>query len=210
MVSIGDRSCPIRDAALERYHPTTRRHPAAEPSWQQQASSRIFARSSPNGRRGEPSLIPLSPKFTFWDTTLLPRGTFFGSGPPVRSRTPQGRFPPARLLQPEVGLQVLLQAVVGIDGGGENHQAALRRVARAATESDLDTASAIFNPELLGPLRGYKPILDLLARKSPTRTLRGLTPEAVGAAQHEDPLTMEVLCAIAGLSFRDLKERVGE
>src|ERR1039458_4496478 len=38
------------------------KHPAAEPSWQQQASSRIFARSSPNGRRGEPSLIPLSPK----------------------------------------------------------------------------------------------------------------------------------------------------
>jgi hypothetical protein len=113
-------------------------------------------------------------------------------------------------LKPEVGLQVLLQAVVGIDGGGENHQAALRRVARAATVSDLDTASSIFNPELLGPLRGYKPILDLLARKSPTRTLRGLTPEAVGAAQHEDPLTMEVLCAIAGLSFRDLKERVGD
>ncbi len=113
-------------------------------------------------------------------------------------------------LKPEVGLQDLLQAVVGIDGGRENHQAALRRVARAATESDLDTASAIYNPDLLEPLRGYKSVLDLLARKSPTRTLCGLTPEAVGAAQHEDPLTMEVLCAMAGLSFRDLKERVGD
>jgi hypothetical protein len=113
-------------------------------------------------------------------------------------------------LKPEVGLHALLQAVVRLDGGGENHQAALRRVARAATESDLDTAGAIYNPDLLGPLRSYKSILDLLARKSPTRTLFGLTPEAVGAAQHEDPLTMEVFCAIAGLSFRDLKERVGE
>src|ERR1039457_1609906 len=45
-------------------------------------------------------LFPCPQKFTFWDTTLLPRGTFFGSGPPVRSRTPQGRFPPARLLHP--------------------------------------------------------------------------------------------------------------
>lgn len=113
-------------------------------------------------------------------------------------------------LKPEVGLHALLQAVVRLDGGGENHQAALRRVARAATESALDTASAIYNPDLLGPLRRYKSILDLLARKSPTRTLSGLTSEAVGAAQHEDPLTMEVFCAIAGLSFRDLKERVGE
>ena len=55
-------------------------------------------------------------------------------------------------LKAEVSLQALLQAVVGIGGGGENHQAALRRIARAATESDLDTASAIYNPDLLGPL----------------------------------------------------------
>lgn len=113
-------------------------------------------------------------------------------------------------LKAEVSLQALLQAVVGIGGVGENHQAALRRIARAATESDLDTASAIYNPDLLGPLRGYRAVLDLLARKSPTRTLQGLTPEAIGAAQHEDPLTMEVCCAIAGLSFRDLKERLGD
>jgi hypothetical protein len=113
-------------------------------------------------------------------------------------------------LKDEIGMQVLLQAVVGLGGCGENHQAALRRVARAAVESDLDTANAIYNPDLLGPLRNYKAILDLLARKSPTRTLHGLTPEAVGAAQHEDPLTMEVFSAIAGLSFRDLKERIGD
>ncbi len=111
-------------------------------------------------------------------------------------------------LKAEVSLQSLLQAVVAIEGGAENHQAALRRIARAATESDLDTASAIYNPDLLGPLRNYKRVLDLLARRSPTRTLQGLTPEAIGAAQHEDPLTMEVLGAIAGLSFRDLKERL--
>jgi len=113
-------------------------------------------------------------------------------------------------LKPEVGVNALLQAIVGLDGAAENHHAALRRIARAATESDLDTAGAIYNPDLLDPLRSYKSILDLLARKSPTRSLSGLTSEAVGAAQHENPLTMEVFCAIAGLSFRDLKERAGD
>src|ERR1035437_7728309 len=39
-------------------------------------SRRIFARSSPNGRRDEPPFFPCPKKFTFWDTTLLPRGTF--------------------------------------------------------------------------------------------------------------------------------------
>src|ERR1039457_5660335 len=48
-----------------------------EPSWKQQASRRRFARSSPNGRRDEPPLFPCPKKFTFWDTTLLPRGTFW-------------------------------------------------------------------------------------------------------------------------------------
>src|ERR1039457_5436756 len=49
-----------------------------------------------------PPLFPCPKKFTFWDTTLLPRGTFWVRGPrPARSRTPQGRFPPARLLHQE-------------------------------------------------------------------------------------------------------------
>ena len=77
-----------------------RRPGRGKPSWQQQASSRIFARSSPNGRRGEPSLIPLSPKVHLLGHDSTAEGDIFWSGPPVRSRTPQGRFPPARLLHP--------------------------------------------------------------------------------------------------------------
>src|ERR1017187_5555207 len=48
----------------------------------------IFARSSPNGRRDEPPLFPCPKKFTFWDTTLLPRGTFWVRVPrrPTRGR----------------------------------------------------------------------------------------------------------------------------
>jgi hypothetical protein len=67
-------------------------------------------------------------------------------------------------LKAEVSLQALLQAVVGIDGARENHQAALRRVARAATESDLDTASAIYNPDLLGP-KFARPLTTLPRRQ---------------------------------------------
>src|ERR1039457_8506 len=59
-----------------------------KPSWQQQASRRIFVRSSPNGRRGEPSLIPLSPKVHLLGHDSTCRGGHFGSGP---RRSARGR-----------------------------------------------------------------------------------------------------------------------
>jgi len=104
----------------------------------------------------------------------------------------------------------VLRAVIAVSSDGENRRAALRRLARVATQSKLDTNSVLFSPELLTPLSEYKLVLDLLARKSPTKTLAGITADAVAAAQRENPLTMEVFAAIAGLSFRDLKERLGE
>src|ERR1019366_3344359 len=46
-------------------------------------------------------LFPCPKKFTFWDTTLTAEGDILGQdSAPARSRTPQGRFPPARLLHP--------------------------------------------------------------------------------------------------------------
>ena len=57
----------------------------------------IFARSSPNGRRDEPPLFPCPKKFTFWDTTLLPRGTFWVRVPrrPARGPRPFSSCSPA-------------------------------------------------------------------------------------------------------------------
>lgn len=109
-----------------------------------------------------------------------------------------------------VAVHALLHAVIGVPAVGAHRRGALRRLARLATQSKLDTGSMLFSPELLAPLEDYKPALDLLARKSPTGTLSGLTAEAVAAAQRENPLTLEVFAAIGGLSFRDLRERLGE
>src|ERR1022692_860286 len=58
----------------------------------------IFARSSPNGRRDEPPLFPCPKKFTFWDTTLLPRGPFWvrvRAGPPADAPRPFSSCSPA-------------------------------------------------------------------------------------------------------------------
>src|ERR1039457_7046358 len=60
-----------------------------KPSWQQQASRRIFARSSPNGRRGEPSLIPLSPKVHLLGHDSTAEGDIFW----VRSAGPHADAP---------------------------------------------------------------------------------------------------------------------
>src|ERR1022692_740278 len=48
-----------------------------KPSWQQQASRRIFARSSPNGRRGEPFPYSPVPKSSPSGTRLYCRGGHF-------------------------------------------------------------------------------------------------------------------------------------
>ncbi|MBA3973398.1 MAG: hypothetical protein C0504_04160 [Candidatus Solibacter sp.] len=109
-----------------------------------------------------------------------------------------------------VAAHAVLQAVIGVTNAGEHRRCALRRLARLATQSQLDTGSTLFSPELLAPLKDYRLVLDLLAHKSPTKTLAGLTAEAVAAAQRENPLTLEVFAAIGGLSFRDLKERLGD
>ena len=46
------------------------------------------------------SLFPCPQKFTFWDTTLLPRGTFWVRSAAGPLADAQSRFPPARLLHP--------------------------------------------------------------------------------------------------------------
>src|ERR1039457_2283470 len=62
-------------------------------------------------------VFPCPQKFTFWDTALLPEGHILGRVlRPVRQRTLQGRFPPARLLHPG-GFFSLASAVFEIPAG---------------------------------------------------------------------------------------------
>ncbi len=105
-------------------------------------------------------------------------------------------------------LHRLLQAVVALHEGGIKTTAAIRRLARQVTSSELDTASVIFEADSVASGGAFRAALDLLASKSPDRTLATLNPSGVFAAQNEDPFTMETLCAVAGLSYGDLQARV--
>src|SRR5205085_821130 len=53
----------------------------------------------------------------------------------------------------------------------------------------------------------YRAALDSVAARSPSHTLADVSLAAVHAAQQDDPNVMEVLCSLAGLSYRDLRER---
>lgn len=109
-------------------------------------------------------------------------------------------------LLPEVSPSHLLRAVsqfAGLHGGN----AAIRRLARLVTDSSFDSSSVVFRPELIEPLDSYRTVLELLARKSPTKSLEGISPSVLAAAQRANPKTIEVLCTVAGLSYRELSER---
>lgn len=101
----------------------------------------------------------------------------------------------------------VLRALVGLDDPiGGNTDKAIVRLARHVSRSQLDSARVIFQiDELERPAR-YRRAIDTLAWKSPTKTLDGLTAEAVFAAQREDTLSMETLCLMAGITFNNLKD----
>src|SRR5215471_628057 len=56
---------------------------------------------------------------------------------------------------------------------------AVRYLARQLSESGLDTSAQLFDASQLRDLTDYRQVLDLLARCSPTRTLAGITADAV-------------------------------
>lgn len=101
----------------------------------------------------------------------------------------------------------LLRAVSQIAADYPGRNAAIRRLARLVTASSFDSSSVVLRQELIEPLDTYRKVLDLLAWKSPTKTLAGMSPSVFGASQRENPKTVEVLCAVAGLSYRELNER---
>lgn len=84
---------------------------------------------------------------------------------------------------------------------------ALRTVARAALNSTLDTsADLVLADTIVKPYR-YDQALAAVASCTSTGTLSGITAQAVGAAQADDPLVVEALGLAAGLSWRDLGDR---
>jgi hypothetical protein len=105
-------------------------------------------------------------------------------------------------------LHELLQALATIPETTSELTVALRRVAREVAKSRLDTATVLFSFDNVTPPAAFRRALDALAWKSPTGTLTGLTADSVLAAQRACTGTIQALCAMAGISIRDLRDRV--
>jgi hypothetical protein len=101
-------------------------------------------------------------------------------------------------------LRALVEAAdVGLPGADR----ALRAAARAALNSSLDTSADLVLTDTIETPDRYDQALEAVAVRTTTGTLAGITAQAVGAAQSHDPLVIEALGLVAGLSWRDLSDR---
>lgn len=105
-------------------------------------------------------------------------------------------------------LHQLLRAVVMYGGTHEYSQRALRRLARAVAASDLDSATFLFETDTIVPASQFGATLGRLAALCRGGGLDTITGSALIAAQRNDAFTLEALCYVAGLSYKELTERV--
>ena len=105
-------------------------------------------------------------------------------------------------------LHALLQAVIMHSGQNEEHTRAVRRLARMVASSDLDSATILFEHETIVPALQFRETLGRLAARCPDGTLSHITASALIAAQRDDAFTLEALCVVAGLSYKELTDRV--
>jgi hypothetical protein len=94
------------------------------------------------------------------------------------------------------------------ENGAANLTDARRRLAKDAADSEVDSARELFALDKLSPLSTYRRVLDRLAHACRDGDLANITASAVKLAQQSDPHTVHVLCLIAGITFRELDDRV--
>lgn len=117
-----------------------------------------------------------------------------------------------RTLVGAAGTSKLLAALVAISGHRDQQFAdlgmqALRTACRSLLRSDLDPASELLDIEAVVRPEAYREGLDVLAALTPSGTLRDLTPAAVAAGQAKDSMVIPTLCAVAGITFKELRGR---
>lgn len=111
-------------------------------------------------------------------------------------------------IDPGVPGQELLSSLVPYVGANDRVEDAIRRIARVESESWIDTASVLFGLESVTPASAIAAALDAVAVKCDGESIENITPKAVAAAQRQNPLVMETLCSVAGLSYSELSARV--
>lgn len=102
---------------------------------------------------------------------------------------------------------LLIALVSAADCGLPSSDAALRVAARSALRSTLDTSADLVSTDSIVSPHRYQRALAEIAERTPTGSLADINAQAAGAAQAENPLVIEALGLIAGLSWRDLRDR---
>lgn len=105
------------------------------------------------------------------------------------------------------GARILTAVVAAADSGVRGADAALRTAVRSALRSTLDTSADLVLTDSIVPPHRYQAALANVARRTPSGTLSDITSATVLAAQADDPLVIETLGLVAGLSWRDLQAR---
>ena len=113
-----------------------------------------------------------------------------------------------RALAAGVPPNALLTALVAaVDAGLPGAEPALREASRAALSSTLDTSADLLSTDTIVPPSRYDRALTEVAGCTTSGSLQDITADAVGAAQAANSDVVETLGLIAGLSWRDLRDR---
>jgi hypothetical protein len=100
--------------------------------------------------------------------------------------------------------------VLAAERAGFYSDEAVVAVTAVLSASQLDPATMLFQPELWPSASELRSCLDLLASKCDDGTLGSVSPRAVRNAQNGNVQVIGVLCAVAGLTFDELRDRVSE
>ena len=98
----------------------------------------------------------------------------------------------------------LMMVLVAECDSSDISMAALRRVVKEATKSDVDTSKVLFNAESIPSPKIFRDALNELLSQSPNRTLEALRPKDVVRAQRANPQCVETLCLAVGVSYSDV------
>ena len=117
-----------------------------------------------------------------------------------------------RALRTTVRGTVLLGALVVLaDGAGGDiaaaANAALLRAARDVVRSGRDPGMELHDFARVTPPARYRDALSEVCRHTRSRGLDTVTAAAVMAAQTADDLVIEALCMVAGITYKELRER---
>lgn len=111
-------------------------------------------------------------------------------------------------LQEHCDPRSLIRAVARTSDRSARREAALRRLARELTTSSIDSAEFLFGIQELPPPSRYSESLHALATRCPSRGLDSISASVVIEAQRDDPFVIAALCAVAGISYKDLTGRI--